>query len=115
MMCIGETFAVICADCIDDKSERKMVLDSLKKDDKEVILITEDQMNNFAGNMLEVRGKDDQRILVMSAAAYKSLKPQQIEKLEYHAKILTSNLDVIEACGGGSARCMMAEVFLPTE
>lgn len=115
MMCIGETFAVICADCIDDKSERKMVLDSLKKDDKEVILITEDQMNNFAGNMLEVRGKDDQRILVMSAAAYKSLKPQQIEKLEYHAKILTSNLDVIEACGGGSARCMMAEVFLPAE
>ena len=113
MMCIGETFAVICADCIDDKSERKMVLDSLKKDDKEVILITEDQMNNFAGNMLEVRGKDDQRILVMSAAAYKSLKPQQIEKLEYHAKILTANLDVIEACGGGSARCMMAEVFLP--
>ena len=115
MMCIGETFAVICADCIDDKKERKMVLDSLKKDDKEVILITEDQMNNFAGNMLEVRGKEDQRILVMSAAAHKSLKPQQIEKLEYHAKILTSNLDVIEACGGGSARCMMAEVFLPTE
>ena len=113
MMCIGETFAVICADCIDDKKERKMVLDSLKKDDKEVILITEDQMNNFAGNMLEVRGKEDQRILVMSAAAHKSLKPQQIEKLEYHAKILTANLDVIEACGGGSARCMMAEVFLP--
>lgn len=113
MMCIGETFAVICADCIDDKKERKMVLDSLKKDEKEIILITEDQMNNFAGNMLEVRGQNDKRILVMSAAAYKSLKPQQIEKLEFHCEIVTANLDVIEACGGGSARCMMAEIFLP--
>ena len=115
MMCLGETFAVICADCIDDKKERKMVLDNLKADDKEVILITEDQVNNFAGNMLEVRGKDDKRFLIMSDAAYKSLKPAQIEKLEYHCEILTSSLDTIEACGGGSARCMMAEIFLPKE
>lgn len=115
MMCLGETFAVICADCIDDKKERKMVLDNLKADDKEIILITEDQVNNFAGNMLEVRGKDDKRFLIMSEAAYKSLKPTQIEKLEYHCEILTSSLDTIEACGGGSARCMMAEIFLPKE
>ena len=115
MMCLGETFAVICADCIDDKKERKMVLDNLKADDKEVILITEDQVNNFAGNMLEVRGKDDKRFLIMSDAAYKSLKPAQIEKLEFHCEILTSSLDTIEACGGGSARCMMAEIFLPKE
>ena len=115
MMCLGETFAVICADCIDDKKERKMVLDNLKADDKEVILITEDQVNNFAGNMLEVRGKDDKRYLIMSDAAYKSLKPTQIEKLEFHCEILTSSLDTIEACGGGSARCMMAEIFLPKE
>jgi len=115
MMCLGETFAVICADCIDDKKERKMVLDNLKADDKEIILITEDQVNNFAGNMLELRGKDDKRYLIMSDAAYKSLKPTQIEKLEYHCEILTSSLDTIEACGGGSARCMMAEIFLPKE
>jgi len=115
MMCLGETFAVICADCIDDKKERKMVLDNLKADGKEIILITEDQVNNFAGNMLEVRGKDDKRYLIMSDAAYKSLKPAQIEKLEYHCEILTSSLDTIEACGGGSARCMMAEIFLPKE
>ncbi len=115
MMCLGETFAVICADCIDDKKERKMVLDNLKADDKEIILITEDQVNNFAGNMLELRGKDDKRFLIMSDAAYKSLKPAQIEKLEYHCEILTSSLDTIEACGGGSARCMMAEIFLPRE
>ena len=115
MMCLGETFAVICADCIDDKKERKMVLDNLKADDKEIILITEDQVNNFAGNMLEVRGADDKRYLIMSDAAYKSLKPVQIEKLQYHCEILTSSLDTIEACGGGSARCMMAEIFLPKE
>jgi hypothetical protein len=113
MMCLGDTFAVICSDCIDDKKERKMVLDHLKVDGKEVILITEAQMNNFAGNMLEVRGANDKRYLVMSAAAHQSLTPKQIAKLEKHAEILSSSLDTIEACGGGSARCMMAEIFLP--
>jgi hypothetical protein len=113
MMCIGETFAVICADCIDDKKERKMVLDSLRGDDKEVILITEAQVNTFAGNMLEVKGTDDRRYLVMSQSAHQSLTKKQIAQLEEHVTILSSNLDTIEACGGGSARCMMAEIFLP--
>ncbi|WP_022828399.1 citrulline utilization hydrolase CtlX [Flavobacterium antarcticum] len=113
IMCLGETFAVICADCIDDKKERKMVLDNLKEDGKEVILITEDQVNNFAGNMLEVKGADDKRYLVMSTSAHQSLTPKQIKQLEKHAEILSSSLDTIEACGGGSARCMMAEIFLP--
>jgi hypothetical protein len=113
MMCLGETFAVICSDCIDDKKERKMVLDNLKKDNKEIILITEAQVNTFAGNMLEVRGTDDKRYLVMSTAAHQSLTPKQIGQLEKHATILSSSLDTIEACGGGSARCMMAEIFLP--
>ncbi|MFN8274368.1 MAG: arginine deiminase-related protein [Flavobacteriaceae bacterium] len=115
MMCLGETFAVICADCIDDKQERKMVLDNLREDGKEIILITEDQVNNFAGNMLEVRGSDDRRYLVMSQSANKSLTPAQIAQLEKHATILSSSLDTIEACGGGSARCMMAEIFLPKQ
>lgn len=112
MMCIGETFAVICSDCIDDKKERKMVLDSLKQDGKEVVLITEKQVNNFAGNMLEVKGTD-KNYIVMSDSAFNILTPKQIEQLEKHAEILHSSLDTIEACGGGSARCMMAEVFLP--
>lgn len=112
MMCIGDTFAVICADCIDDKKERKMVLDSLKGDDLEVVLITEDQMNNFAGNMLEVSGSDERRYLVMSTSAYQSLTKKQIAQLEENVTILHSSLDTIEACGGGSARCMMAEIFL---
>jgi len=115
MLCIGETFAVICADSIADKKERKMVVDSLKGDDKEVIYITEEQVNNFAGNMLEVKGTNDRRYLIMSAAAHKSLTKKQIAQLEEHVTILSSNLDTIEACGGGSARCMMAEIFLPKE
>lgn len=113
MMCLGETFAVICSDCIDDKKERKMVLDNLKENGKEIILITEAQVNNFAGNMLEVRGADDKRYLVMSTSAYQSLTPKQIAQLKNHAEIVSSSLDTIEACGGGSARCMMAEIFLP--
>lgn len=112
MMCLGETFAVICADCIDDKKELKMVLESLRGDEKEIILITEEQVNNFAGNMLEVKGTDDRRYLVMSTSAHQSLTKKQIAQLEEHVTILSSSLDTIEACGGGSARCMMAEIFL---
>jgi len=115
MMCLGSTFAVICADCIDDKQERKMVVDQLKKSGKEVILISEAQVNNFAGNMLELVGANQQKLLVMSAAAHSSLTTDQIKKLEKHASIVSSSLDTIEACGGGSARCMMAEIFLPKD
>jgi len=113
MMCLAETFAVICADCIDDKKERKAVLKSLQEDGKEVIFITEDQVNNFAGNMLQVKGADDKLYLIMSQSAYDSLRPAQVALIEKHCAILSSSLDTIEACGGGSARCMMAEVFLP--
>jgi hypothetical protein len=113
MMCLAETFAVICLDTIDDKKERKHVADNLKQDGKEVITISEAQVTNFAGNMLQVRGANDTRYLIMSQAAYDSLRPAQIELIEKHCKILSSSLDTIEACGGGSARCMMAEVFLP--
>ena len=112
MMCIGETFAVVCADCIDDKKERKMVLDNLKEDGKEIILLTEAQLNNFAGNMLQVRGKNNKSYLVMSESARQVLTNDQVAKIEKHTEILSANLDTIEACGGGSARCMMAEVFL---
>lgn len=113
MMSIGETFTVICAESIDDKKERKMVLDNLRTDNKEIILISESQVNSFAGNMLEVRGADDKSYVVMSSAAYQSLTPKQIAQIEKHAGIIYSSLDTIEACGGGSARCMIAEVFLP--
>lgn len=113
MMCVAETFAIICLDSIDDKKERKSVVEHLKKDGKEVIAITEDQMHNFAGNMLQVRGTDEKRYLVMSKAAHDSLTSLQIAKLSMHCEMLYSDLETIETCGGGSARCMMAEVFLP--
>ena len=113
MMCLGETFAVICLASIDDKKERKNVIKHLKEDGKEIIDINEKQVNNFAGNMLQVKGKDDKRYLIMSQAAYDTLSPAQIKTLEKHTKIVSSSLNIIEACGGGSARCMMAEVFLP--
>ncbi|WP_055435471.1 citrulline utilization hydrolase CtlX [Lacinutrix algicola] len=113
MMCLAETFAVICLDTIDDKKERKSVIKSLKEDGKEIIIITEDQVANFAGNMLQVKGKDDKLYLIMSQAAFDSLSVEQIKTIEKHCNILSSSLETIETCGGGSARCMMAEVFLP--
>ena len=113
MMALAENFVVICADSIDDKKERKNVLDHLKKDGKEIITITEQQMHHFAGNMLQVLGGNDQRYMVMSSAAYHSLTKDQVAQIEKHCGILHSSLHTIETCGGGSARCMMAEVFLP--
>jgi hypothetical protein len=113
MMCLAETFAVICLRSIDDKKERKNVLKHLKEDGKKVIEISEEQVDSFAGNMLQVRGKDNELFLVMSQAAHDSLTISQIAQINNHCKIISSSLDTIEACGGGSARCMMAEVFLP--
>ena len=113
MMCLGESFAVICLDAIDDKKERKNVLNHLRADGKTVVSIPEAQMHCFAGNMLQVLGKEGERLLVMSSAAYNSLTPAQVSELEKHARLLHSPLETIETCGGGSARCMMAEVFLP--
>ncbi len=112
MMCIAEKFAIICLDAIDDKKEKKNVLKQLKSDNKEVINITEFQVNQFAGNMLQVKGSDDKRFLIMSSAAYNSLTKEQLQKIEKHNEIIYSSLTTIETCGGGSARCMMAEVFL---
>ncbi|MEO9481304.1 MAG: arginine deiminase-related protein [Maribacter dokdonensis] len=115
MMALAENFVIVCADSIDDKKEKKNVLDHLKKDGKEIITITEQQMHHFAGNMLQVLGSEDKRYMVMSSAAFHSLAKEQITKIENHCSILHSSLHTIETCGGGSARCMMAEVFLPKE
>ena len=113
MMCLGERFAVICLSSIDDNKERKQVIKSLKADGKEIIDISEKQVNNFAGNMLEVKGGEEESYLIMSESAHKSLNPLQLSTLENHTKIVSIPLTTIETCGGGSARCMMAEVFLP--
>ncbi len=116
MMCIGKTFAVVCEESITDEAKRTNVRVNLEQTNHEVIPITLDQMNNFAGNMLEVSNqKGDTPFIVMSTRAHESLTSEQIEKLEKHAKILHSPIPTIEQLGGGSVRCMMAEVFLPRD
>lgn len=113
MMCVAKDFAVICIDSIDDKKERKNVLQHLKEEGKEIILISEAQVEQFAGNMLEVTDKNGKSITVMSQSAFESLTKTQIASIEKYSRILSSDLNTIETLGGGSARCMMAEVFLP--
>ncbi len=115
VLTIGESFAVLCADCIDDEQERQRVIKSLQRNEKEVILISEDQLARFAGNMLQVIGSNEERYLVMSKTAHDSLTSQQIEILKKHTKLLVVEIPTIERLGGGSARCMMAEIFLPVE
>ena len=113
MMCIGDRFAVVCLASIDDKKERKSLIKHLQDDGKKVIEISEEQVNSFAGNMLQLKGSEDASYLVMSESALNSLRPAQVQLIESYTTIVSSPLDTIESCGGGSARCMMAEVFLP--
>jgi hypothetical protein len=111
MMCVADKFVVICLDTIDEIEERTHLIEVLEETNKEIIEISEDQKQHFAGNMLQVMG--DQPYLVMSDSAFNSLTQEQISQIEKHCPIIHSSLDTIEACGGGSARCMMAEIFLP--
>lgn len=113
MMCVAEQFVVICLDCIDDELEREKVQEVIKSTDKEVIEISEEQMHQFAGNMLQVQNEEGTQFLVMSQTAYKSLTKEQIEKIKSYCEIIYADLNTIELNGGGSARCMLAEVFLP--
>lgn len=113
MMAMGETFVVICLDTVRDPEERRMLENKFRETGKQIVEITLEQMNAFAGNMLQVRNNLDETLLVMSEQAYRSLTAAQIEILEHHTKLLFSSIDTIETFGGGSARCMMAEVFMP--
>lgn len=111
MMCLGDCFSVICLETIYDQFEKVKVLNSLQETNKEVIEITAAQMNNFAGNMLQVIGANNSPIIVMSQSAFESLNKSQLKKLEKFGEIVFSDLSTIENYGGGSARCMMAELF----
>jgi hypothetical protein len=113
MMCVGDKFAVVCFDSITDVNEQETVRKSLKNSKKELIDITYDQMNRFAGNMLQVKNDTGQNLLVMSEQAYLSLDKTQVTSLEKYCKIIYAPLYTIEKNGGGSARCMLAEVHLP--
>ena len=113
MMCVADEYVVICLDSIRDTAERDNVYDTIINSGKKVIEISYSQMNRFAGNMLQVQNKQGQRYLVMSSQAYQALKAEQVKELESYNPIIHSDLTTIETNGGGSARCMMAEVFLP--
>jgi hypothetical protein len=113
LMCIGDKFAVICLDSINDQQEKAEVTASLKSTHKEIVAISFTQMNQFAGNMLELKNKDGESLLVMSQSAYQSLNSHQKTTLQKYCKLLYANIHTIESNGGGSARCMIAEVHLP--
>ena len=111
MMCVASDFAIVCLDAIDSQDEKNSVINSLITTNKEIIQISELQANKFAGNMLQVQG--DKKYLIMSESAFNILSEKQIQKIESYCSILYSDLKTIEKFGGGSARCMMAEIFLP--
>jgi hypothetical protein len=113
LMCIGTKFATICLDSIKDNTEKQLVIESLNNTGKEIIRISFDQMNHFAGNMLEVKNAAGDNLIVMSQSAYSSLSDEQKTTLSNYGKLVYVDINTIETNGGGSARCMMAEVHLP--
>ncbi len=113
MMSMGDTFCVICLDAIKDPDQRLMVKQKLENTGKNIMEISLEQMHHFAGNMLLVKNKKDKHFLVMSDQAYFSLRREQIDTMDYFAEILHTDLNIIETVGGGSARCMIAEIHLP--
>jgi len=113
MMCVADRYVVICLDSIPESFQREHVETTIRSTGKEIIPISLRQMNHFAGNMLQVHNAQNQRLLVMSTQAFASLTPEQIKKLQSYNRIIHSSLSTIETNGGGSARCMMAEVHLP--
>ena len=115
MMSVGEKFAVVCLDSIRDEEEKKKVVSSLTAAGKEIVQISMEQLQNFAGNMLEIKSRKGENLLVMSERAYKSLSAPQVTQLEKYVKIVYSPLTTIENNGGGSARCMIAEIHLPSK
>ena len=113
MMSLGTQFVVICLESVKDDSQKNEVVKSLEKTGKNIVEISYRQMNEFAGNMLQLKNKSQESILVMSERAYNSLLQEQIFQLERYSKLVFSPLNIIEDTGGGSARCMIAEIHLP--
>jgi hypothetical protein len=113
MMCVADRYVVICLDSIKNPEERARVTETIQKTGKELINVSYQQLNAFAGNMLQIESRAGEKILVMSTQAYQSLTEKQVQKLNSYNRIIHAPLTVIEANGGGSARCMMAEIHLP--
>ncbi|HTL08940.1 MAG TPA: arginine deiminase-related protein [Chitinophagaceae bacterium] len=115
LMCVASKYVVICLEAIPAQHEREEVQQSIRNSGKEIVDISYDQMNHFAGNMLQVSSSSGEPLLVMSSQAFQSLSAAQKEKLSGYNRIIHSPLTTIETNGGGSARCMMAEIHLPAQ
>lgn len=113
MMCVADEYVVICLDSISYPAEKEAVVNTINQTGKQIIEISLAQMNHFAGNMLQVHNAVGEKFLVMSTQAYHSLKPLDIQAIEQFNPIIHSDITTIETNGGGSARCMIAEIFLP--
>lgn len=113
MMCVADAYVIICLDCIPNETEKQVLINSFRETNKEIIPISYGQVNHFAGNMLQVHNQQGDPFLVMSSQAYQSLTVEQVTLIEKFNPILHSDITTIETNGGGSARCMMAEIFLP--
>lgn len=111
MMCIAEKFAVVCLESIINDEERKHLVETLEHTNHEVIAISLQQMNSYAGNMLSLKSTSGNDLLVMSQSAYDVLNDEQKASINRYSKIVALQIPTIETIGGGSARCMMAEVF----
>jgi hypothetical protein len=111
IMCLGNKFTVICMESIADENEKRVLIETFHQTNKEIVEISFEQMSKFAGNMLLIQNSSEEKILVMSKTARNSLNEDQIIKLEKYAKLASFDIDIIEKCGGGSVRCMIAEIF----
>ncbi|RJF95602.1 citrulline utilization hydrolase CtlX [Noviherbaspirillum saxi] len=113
MMCVGKSLAIVCMDSIPDSEERQAVRDKLHETGKQIIEITHSQMESFAGNMLELRSDQGRPVFAMSRSAWHSLDLEQQHRIASYAERVFAPVETIERLGGGSARCMIAEIFLP--
>jgi hypothetical protein len=111
VMCMGHDFVVVCLECLADEPSRDLFRNEMNRLGKRVLEISVRQMNRFAGNMLLLRNEQNEKKLILSEAAYQSLNNEQLEFLNQRARIVRLNIPIIETIGGGSARCMLAEVF----
>lgn len=115
MMCVADSYAVVCLDSIINTQEKQSLIQSLEQTGKKIIPISYEQLNHFAGNMLQVQNRSEKKILVMSSQAWNSLSPVQQITLQQLNPVIYADITTIETNGGGSARCMMAEIFLPLQ
>ena len=111
MMCVAENYAVICLESVASDAQKAMLTGTLTNSGKALIPVSFEQMDQFAGNMLQLENRQGEKLLVMSSRAYASLTAAQISQMQQYSRILHSPLATIESNGGGSARCMIAEIF----